>query len=381
MSGDKKSGKEDLEKLTEKHQQIQTGIKNLQNIEEGIFKNLEKAKKTQGSQTEQQELLNHITKLSAVREQLFKDLKTEYDKTLKSSLGGSDKLGTQTAMLNNTEQQLNKLKGDLGEAQQVRANRKRMIQIGEYEFKRYGEHKELMKIIAFTALGIIVGVALLKKEVVPKPFAQAGIVASGAIGSIFLIYQLIDMWYRSSMDYNKYNFGFFYEPGPPSAWAKPQESVWEVNKKGASKIFWGDRGTEEEQSEAKDDIKAITGEDGGDDSASMAPGTDGAGSGPDDYEDQLFKLFSEKNCPEGARVRGYCTPPGAADGGGDQGGGFKDTAKGDSGTKSRPSLVGNSSEWKALDFDDKKGASEGFRGTGAGAGRNNSGVVVPFAGF
>ena len=75
MSGDKKSGKEDLEKLTEKHQQIQTGIKNLQNIEEGIFKNLEKAKKTQGSQTEQQELLNHITKLSAVREQLFKDLK------------------------------------------------------------------------------------------------------------------------------------------------------------------------------------------------------------------------------------------------------------------------------------------------------------------
>ena len=55
--------------------------------------------------------------------------------------------------------------------------------------------------------------------------------------------------------------------------------------------------------------------------------------------------------------------------------------RGDSGTKSRPSLVGNSSEWKALDFDDKKGASEGFRGTGAGAGRNNSGVVVPFAGF
>ena len=76
MSAGQKSGKEQLEKLTEKHQQIQTGIKNLQNIEEGIFKNLEKAKKTQGSQTEQQELLNHITQLSSVREQLFKDLKS-----------------------------------------------------------------------------------------------------------------------------------------------------------------------------------------------------------------------------------------------------------------------------------------------------------------
>ena len=77
MDINKNTDKEQLEKLTEKHQQIQSGIKNLQNIEEGLFKNLEKAKKTQGSQSEQQELLNHIGKLSAVREQLFKDLKVE----------------------------------------------------------------------------------------------------------------------------------------------------------------------------------------------------------------------------------------------------------------------------------------------------------------
>ena len=162
MNIDKNSNKEQLEKLTEKHQQIQSGIKNLQNIEEGLFKNLEKAKKTQGTQTEQQELLNHISKLSAVREQLFRDLKIEYESQLKNTLGASDKLGTQTAMLNNTEKQLNKIKSNLGKAQKVRANRKRMIQIGDYEFQRYGEHKELMKIIAFTSLGIIISVALLK---------------------------------------------------------------------------------------------------------------------------------------------------------------------------------------------------------------------------
>ena len=39
MNIDKNSDKEQLEKLTEKHQQIQSGIKNLQNIEEGLFKN------------------------------------------------------------------------------------------------------------------------------------------------------------------------------------------------------------------------------------------------------------------------------------------------------------------------------------------------------
>ena len=34
-----------VEKLTEKHQQTQSAIKNLQKVEEGIFANLEKLKK------------------------------------------------------------------------------------------------------------------------------------------------------------------------------------------------------------------------------------------------------------------------------------------------------------------------------------------------
>jgi hypothetical protein len=268
----------------------------------------------------------------------------------------------------------------LGKAQKVRANRKRMIQIGDYEFQRYGEHKELMKIIAFTSLGIIISVALLKKEVIPKHFAQAGIVASGAAGSIFLIYQLIDMWYRNNMDYNKYNFGFWYEPGPPEAWGKPQESIWEVNKRGASKIFWGNRGTDEEQDEAKSDLAKITGNDEGP-SDNMVE--DGAGTGqPDNYEEQLYKLFSKTNCPEGARVRGYCSTN-KPDKSGDGGDGYKGgDSGGDSSPKLRPSLVGNASKWKGLEFENQHSA-EGFKdmGTAAGAGKNFNGVVIPFGGF
>jgi len=376
MDINKNTDKEQLEKLTEKHQQIQSGIKNLQNIEEGLFKNLEKAKKTQGSQSEQQELLNHIGKLSAVREQLFKDLKVEYEKQLNNTLGGSEKLGTQTAMLNNTEKQLNKLKTNLGKAQRVRANRKRMIQIGDYEFQRYGEQKELMKIIAFTGLGIIISVALLKKEIVPKPFAQAGIVASGAIGSIFLIYQLIDMWYRDNMDYNKYNFGFWYEPGPPQSWPENQKSRWDINKQGASKIFWGKQKSDPKEKEAKQDLSRITGNDDGP-SDDMQPGADGADTGqPEDYEEQVNNLFTENNCPEGARVRGYCV--GKKEKYGEYKGGAGGAGGGNDSSEDRPSLVGSSSKWKGLEFDNQH-TSEGFEG--AGAGKNYSGVVVPFGGF
>ena len=61
-----------VEKLTEKHQQTQSAIKNLQKVEEGIFANLEKLKKG-GKKSEKKKLLEHINNLSIIRENLFKD--------------------------------------------------------------------------------------------------------------------------------------------------------------------------------------------------------------------------------------------------------------------------------------------------------------------
>jgi hypothetical protein len=370
------------EKLTEKHTQTQSAIKNLQQIEETMHKNLKQAKVSQNPAGEQQELLGHIGKLSAIRENLFKDLKLEYDEALAKQGGAASTAGTQSAMINNTEKRLNKMKGDLGNAEEVRENRKRMIQIGDYEFSRYEKHKSLMKIIAFTALGIIISVFLLKKQIVPQTLAKAGIVASGAIGLIFLVYQVVDMWYRNNMDYNKYNFGVLNSPGPPDSWPEAQESVWEVNKKGASRIFWGDRGTESEQDDAKADLAQITGGIG--DVASMKE--EGAAL-PDNYEQQLQKLFNEKNCPEGAFIRGYCEQGGAGKEGGG-GGGASAAADGGAaaaGGKARDSVVGNASVWKGLEFDKEASSGpgpwekkEGFKllGCGAGAGPNPSGKVV-----
>ena len=375
MSDDDKN----YEKLTEKHTQTQSAIKNLQQIEERMHKNLKQAKVAQNPAGEQQELLGHIGKLSAIRENLFKDLKLEYDEALAKQSSGASKAGSQSALINNTEKQLNKMKTNLGNAETVRENRKRMIQIGDYEFSRYEEHKSLMKIIAFTALGVIISVFLLKKKVVPDMYAQAGIVASGAIGFIFLIYQVIDMWYRNNMDYNKYNFGVMRSPGPPESWPENQPSIWEVNKKGASKIFWGDRGSESEQEEAAADLAQITGGIG--DADSMKE--DGAAL-PDNYEEQLHKLFTEKNCPEGAFIRGYCErrrkgAAAAADDGPGSG-----AAKG-KGELPRDSVVGNASNWKELEFDKESSSGpgpwekkEGFSllGCNAGAGPNPSGKVV-----
>lgn len=99
MSDDDKN----YEKLTEKHTQTQSAIKNLQQIEERMHKNLKQAKTAQNPAGEQQELLSHIGKLSAIRENLFKDLKLEYDEALSKQSSSASQASGQSALLNNTE--------------------------------------------------------------------------------------------------------------------------------------------------------------------------------------------------------------------------------------------------------------------------------------
>ena len=301
------SNNNNLEKLTEKHQQTQLAIKNLQKIEEGLFKNLESLQKPE-NENDKKALLEHINDLSTVRTTLWDDLKSDYDEVLKDKLGQSGKLKTQTNLINSAEAQLNSMKRRIRETRERRRNRKRMIQIGDYEFSRYEEHKALMKIIAFTSLGILISVFTMKQGLLPNAFGKAGIIASGVIGSIFLIYKMIDLWYRSDQDYNKYDFGFFSSPGPPEDWNQGKggsddgPDMWDHNKQAFRKIFWG----------AKDYADDI-----GDDLDSYVKGTDTTSTGGKgkSYDNQVKALFNSQNCPIGAQVRGYCMPEGHTQGG------------------------------------------------------------------
>lgn len=387
-----------VEKLTEKHQQTQSAIKNLQKVEEGIFANLEKLKKG-GKKSEKKKLLEHINNLSIIRENLFKDLKVEYEKGIENKLGQAGKLSTQTNLINMSEKRLNSMKKSVSKAKDVRANRKRMIQIGDYEFARYEEHKALMKIVAFTSLGILLSVFAMKQQLLSEPLAKAGIIASGVIGTIFLIYKLIDVWYRSNLDYNKYDWGFWYSPGKPEAWNHGKGggggSILEHNKKGVNRIFWGDKGGKDEKKTA-DDLAGLK-------SKTDAPKSDAAiqvrpdGVGVKNYDEQLHALFNKDNCPKGAEIRGYC----AAGSSEAEKAKAEEKLAGKGGVKN-PQLTEEEVEGQAkaknqaggLKFDKvnitgknveafEGRVKSGWQGSGtkAGAGDNPQRVVVPFAGF
>jgi hypothetical protein len=388
-----------VEKLTEKHQQTQSAIKNLQKVEEGIFANLEKLKKGGKDKSEKKKLLEHINNLSIIRENLFKDLKVEYEKGIENKLGQAGKLSTQTNLINMSEKRLNSMKKSVSRAKDVRANRKRMIEIGDYEFSRYEEHKALMKIVAFTSLGILLSVFAMKQQLLSEPLAKAGIIASGVIGTVFLIYKLIDVWYRSNVDYNKYDWGMWYSPGPPETWKHGKGggggSILEHNKKGVNRIFWGDKGSKDEKKTESDlaGLKSKTDAPKGDAAIQVRPD----GVGVKNFAEQLHALFNKDNCPKGAEIRGYC-----AAGGSDAAKAKAEEKIAAKGGVKNPKLTEEEVEGQAkaktqaggLKFDKinitgkdveafEGRAKSGWRGSGtkAGAGDNLERVVVPFAGF
>lgn len=399
-----------IEKLSEKHQQTQGAIKNLQQIEQGLFKNLEEAKRSgKGGKAGQRELLSHISKLSAVRSNLFKDLKNEYNDSLSNQLGSGKKKSNESKLLKNNEKLLNQLKQNLGTAEEVRGNRKRMIEIGDYEYHRYEHHKNLMKVIAFTSLGLILFTYLLKKKTIPENVAKVGLVICGAIGIIFIIRQVIDMWFRNNMDYQKYDWGFWYGPGPPHEHKDrlKQPSIWETDKKFFQRIYWGAMHDSENAykkakdavQEQADDIEKITGvakkaRKLGDELKGDVLGKDPYANENkiESYDKQVRALFNTKNCPEGALIRGYCHRPKKhhkKKKKGEKPGPYDGPAEKGDDKDFRKSLVGNASAWTGLQFDkgEESGpgpwAAEGFktRGSSAGAGSNLSGIVRPFEGF
>ena len=281
-----------IELLNEKHQQVQSSIKNLQTIEKGLFKNLEQQKKGDN----QKQILDHISQLSSVRENLFKDLKNEYDKQLDNHFTGGKRIKEQTKILNISEKELNNKKKEIMKMKELQSNRRKMVEIGNYEFERYEHHKKVMKIIAYTSLGVLISVFLIKSELLPPTIAKVGIVFSSVLGIIYLIYLLISMWYRNNLDYSKFDFGIWYEPSPPNNQPPHQESRWSINKRGMFRLLgFGvvDEDAKEEKS-AKNALRKQTGE----------PPLKNENVKP--FEEQLHELFDEDNCPPEAKKGGYC---------------------------------------------------------------------------
>ena len=212
-----------------------SSIKELQGLEEYLFSKLEDLNLNDPANVKNQnDLIEQINNLSTLRNDLFGQLGKIYINLDKNSQIERSALTDQITTTNMMEEQLNNLKSEVARILSARNNKKRMTEIGEYEYLRYSAHKNAMKTVAFVSLAILTFAYLLKQHLIPGIIARVGIIATISIGGVVLVKQVWDMVTRDNQNYNR-----FTQPSIASVTADGayDDSVLEHDKKFFEQVF------------------------------------------------------------------------------------------------------------------------------------------------
>jgi len=193
--------------LTERNQQILSDIQNLQNIEQGLYNNLENHSSTM-SKEEQQQIIQKMNEISQMRINLYKSL-TGMNSYFQDNLTSSrDTLDEQIVAIGIVEEQLNNAKQRLALIEEEKNNNIRNIEINDYYSEKYSNHTSLMKVVIFMLLPIIILVVLYNNGFLPRPIYLTLVVIIALIGFYFLFTTFYSMMRRDNMNYQEYNWQF-----------------------------------------------------------------------------------------------------------------------------------------------------------------------------
>jgi len=153
------------------------------------------------------EIKGRISDLSKLRNQLYTDLNNILTSTQCNLADSRQNLADQIAMVDIVKKELDNAETAIKELEVIRNNRRRMVQITDYEKQRFGSHKNIFRTIAFCGLGVLIGVYLVNAGW--GTIGKFAIVASIAMGVILTLGSIYYNWWRSGMNWNRFNFGSY----------------------------------------------------------------------------------------------------------------------------------------------------------------------------
>jgi hypothetical protein len=192
--------------LNEKHQNTLKSIQQLQEVEKYMFQNLERLNNQGGDAIAEAEAIQKINDLTESRISLFNQLKDVYTSTQEELNDDRRVLANQIAMTKMVEGELNNIKGNISALKQNKNNKLRLVEIGEYESKRYNAHVDIMKIISIASV-IVLGMSILHQQgISPAPVTTIVIILAMAVSAIMVILKVIDLYQRNNMNFDQYDF-------------------------------------------------------------------------------------------------------------------------------------------------------------------------------
>ena len=233
------TGKQKLEPscsdiLNIQYDDLLDSINNIHAFEGKLFEDLETVENGGDSSMTATEIKGRITDLSKLRNQLYADLNNILTSTQCNLADGRQNLADQIAMVDIVKKELDNAENAIKELEIIRNNRRRMVQITNYEKERFGSHKNIFRTIAFCGLGVLMSVYLINSGF--TTIGKLGIIASIAIAVILTLKAIYDNWWRSGMNWNRINFGSY--SGPQGG-----DTVYEHDVRATEKL-WGDVSSE-----------------------------------------------------------------------------------------------------------------------------------------
>jgi len=197
-----------------------------QNAERQLIANLDTLVSQPGfnvNSTGVQSLIQSINSLSDTRVAMFNSL-TNQASTLREGVSNSRvDLVSQLTLLNVVEDQLSQANNAISQLQNKNDTKRRMVEVNTYYGKSYESQSNLMKIIIFICAPLLILFILKKKSLLPPMISNYAIGITIAVGAIFVIRAMWDIYTRSNMNYDEYDWNFE-DPSDQSP------TKWEYNK-------------------------------------------------------------------------------------------------------------------------------------------------------
>ena len=193
--------------LNQKHQSTIKHIKDLQELEKYMFNNLQSLNKSDPNAIEETEVIKaRINELKNMRMTLFRQLKNMYIDTQKMTSDNRSNLADQITMTKVVENELNNAKKQLELLKQDKLNKKRLVELGEYEYDRYTSHRNLLKVIAYGGLAILFFTILLGQPWFPSILGFGAITIIAVIIIITIAGRVFANWYRDNLYWDKFRW-------------------------------------------------------------------------------------------------------------------------------------------------------------------------------
>jgi hypothetical protein len=192
------------EELTEQINNLQK----LENDKKIALDVLLKSNPSPDNVAQQEAIINEITAISTLRSNLFDILLNNASSHSKLNEQMNSNLENKNTIKTLKENSLNLERAALEAEDATISNARRMVDINTYYHKQYAARVKIMKLIVLICFVIIFFIVLMHLGWLPQELVTVIVVITLLAGVIYIGYLVNDMYQRSKLNFDEYNFPF-----------------------------------------------------------------------------------------------------------------------------------------------------------------------------